>query len=251
MSVEREIPDYRDLSEWVVLRILNAIRSGSIGQGERLVERDIAERFNVSRAPVRDAFHTLERIGVLERLRPRGVCVRAWSEHDAVEILYLMDALIFMSIKLAVGRLTEDNFDALQDILDKTKQNMASMAADRRQQLALDIEFHQIIARATGHQRLNEMLDRLTLPVGLWPETFLQRVVPTFSFRQHSELLDVLRSGDRDAAVACVVRHQQETDTLELALFGNTARDATQRDRTVVSDDDYILSRDRHGSTSP
>ena len=247
MSIERETPDYRDLSEWVVLRILNAIRSGAIAQGERLVERDIAERFDVSRAPVRDAFHTLERIGVLERLKPRGVSVRSWSEHDAVEILYLVDALIFMSIKLAIGRLTEDDFAALQGILDKTKQNMAS-AADRRQQLALDIEFHQIIARATGHRRLNEMLDRLTLPIGLWPETFLQRVVPTFSFRQHSELLEVLRKGDRDAAIACVVRHQRETDTLELALFGDTARDGEAADRMSASDNDRDFLNDLQGS---
>jgi len=224
VDAERETPDYRDLTEWVVIRILNAIKQGSIEQGERLVERDIAERFDVSRAPVRDAFHALERIGVVERRHPRGICVRAWSEHDAIEILYLMDALIFMSIKLAAGRLTEEDYAALEDILTRTATNMESAAVDRGYQLSLDIKFHQIIARRTGHRRLNELLDRLTLPIELWPEAFLQRVVPAFSYRQHTELLAALRTNDSKVAVDCVIRHQQETDALELALFGRSLR---------------------------
>lgn len=223
MLPDKEVPDYRDLSQWVVVRILSAIREGLIEQGERLVERDVAERFSVSRAPVRDAFHKLERLGVVERMHPRGINIRAWTEHDAAEILYLMDALILLSIKLAVTRLSEEDFRTLEDILEKTERNAATAACDRRQQLALDVEFHQVIARASGHARLCELLAKLTLPIDLWPDAFLQRIVPSFSLRQHRELLAALRTGDRSTAVACVLRHQEETEGLEMALLGSTA----------------------------
>ena len=235
MDSIKEKPEYRDLSEWVVLRILDAIRSGTILAGERLVERDIADRFDVSRAPVRDAFHRLERIGVLERKHPRGVSVLSWDEHDAMEIIYLIDALIFMSIKLAVGRLNDEDFDALEEIVEQTRQNMSAEPVDRRQQMALDIRFHEIIAHASGNQRLDAMLKRLTLPMDLWPQAFLQRIVPSFSYRQHAELLAVLKRGDRAAAVECVVRHQQETEALELAIFSRPA-DSEDEARSDTSD---------------
>lgn len=171
---------------------------------------------------MRDALHRLEGIGVVERKHPRGICVRSWTDHDAVEILYLMDALIFLSVKLAVGRLTEEDFERLEQILLDTRRNSESEAVDRSLQLALDLEFHRVIAKATGHARLIEQLDELTLPLDLWPKVFLRRILPDFSFRQHTELLAALRSGDRKEAVDCVVRHQQETEALELVLFGDT-----------------------------
>lgn len=222
MSDSKETPDYRHLSEWATVRILNAIREGSLKQGERLVEREIAERLNISRAPIRDAFHRLESMGVVERKHPRGICVRSWTDHDAVEILYLMDALIFMSVKLAVGRLTHDDFAELDRILLETKRNADSESVDRSLQLGLDVEFHRIIAHATGHRRLIEQLDELFLPLDLWPRVFMRRILPDFSYRQHTELLETLRSGNRQAAVECVVRHQQETEAVELVLFGDS-----------------------------
>lgn len=219
-------PDDQQLSEWAVIRILDDIRDGLIKQGERLVERNIADRLNISRAPIRDAFHRLESIGVVERRETRGICVRFWTEHDAAEILYLMDALIFLSVKLAVGRLTDADFAELERIVSETKHNAELEMVDRSIQLALDLEFHHIIARATGHRRLIDQLKELTLPLDLWPKVFMRRILPDFSYRQHSELIESLRSGDREIAVNCVVRHQQETEALEMALFGPPAANA-------------------------
>jgi DNA-binding GntR family transcriptional regulator len=210
MPLPEDSPEYRDLAQWVVLKIIEAVRSGVIKSGERLVERQVAERFSVSRAPVRDAIHTLEKLGVVERSLPRGVFVRSWTEQDATEILHLIDALILLSAKLAAGRLSKADVRALEAILKRTKKNMFKKPFDPGEQLALDAQFHAIIAEATGNRRLVELLASLALPVELWPETFHGRVVPKYSFRQHRELLNVLCNGDAAEAVACVIRHQEE-----------------------------------------
>jgi DNA-binding GntR family transcriptional regulator len=185
--------------------VLEAIKSGVIESGERLVERDVAARFGVSRAPVRDAIHRLEKLGVIERRPPRGVYVRSWSERDATEILLVIDALIYMSVQLSPGRLTAEDLRELEGILEQTRAHLEAGSADLAVQLALDMRFHTVIARASGNQRLIELLKSLSLPIELYPESFRARVEPPFSLKQHSALLETLRRGDRESAVACVV----------------------------------------------
>lgn len=79
MPVPSDAPAYRGLSEWVALKLLDAVKRGAIAAGEQLVERDVATRLGVSRAPVRDAFQRLERLGVAERDQARNLRVRQWT----------------------------------------------------------------------------------------------------------------------------------------------------------------------------
>ena len=110
---EVEGPDYRGLSEWVVLKVIDAVRKGAFVPGERLLEEDLARRYGVSRAPVRDAIHRLENLGVVQRRQPRGVYVTHWTPDDRAEVLAIADALILASVQLAIHRLTQEDFQAL------------------------------------------------------------------------------------------------------------------------------------------
>jgi DNA-binding GntR family transcriptional regulator len=210
LPVPEQSPDYRDLSNWVVLRVLDAIRDGSIKSGERLVERDVAARFGVSRAPVRDAFHKLESLGVIERKPPRGVQVRSWSETDAAEILLLADALIYLSVQLAAEQISDAEIAELERILDQTAQMVESGSTDAATHLRLDLGFHLIIARAAGNKRLLELLESLILPLEIYPDPFKVRIDPHFSLRQHKALLATLKARDRKAAVQCVLANFEE-----------------------------------------
>ena len=101
-------PVYRALTDWVVLKMLDGVRKGEFVPDQRLSEEDLAKRFEVSRAPVRDALHRLEQIGVVERRPPRGMYVRSWTEADHAEVHALVDALNLLSVQLSFGRLTEE-----------------------------------------------------------------------------------------------------------------------------------------------
>jgi len=115
-------PVYRALTDWVVLKILDAVRTGEFVPDQRLSEEDLAKRFDVSRAPVRDALHRLEQIGVVERRPPRGMYVRSWTDADYAEVLALVDALNLLSVQLSFGRLTEDDCAQLERIVDEARQ---------------------------------------------------------------------------------------------------------------------------------
>ena len=211
MPVPAESPAYRDLSDWVVTKILEAIKNGSIKPGERLIERDVAERFSVSRAPVRDAMHKLERLGVVVRQPPRATYVRSWTDRDIAEVLLILDALILLSVHLAGERLEPDDLVELEQIVEETRAAVTAGSSDVTEQVELDLKFHLAIARASQNARLLELIETLWLPLEFCMKDYLAEVGRVFSLRQHEELLEVFRLGDVQQAEALTRSHAQES----------------------------------------
>ena len=163
MPLPSTTPQYRDLSEFVVLGLLDAIRSGTIQIGERLVERDIGERLNVSRAPVRVALQRLEKLGIIEREVARGFRVRQWSQRDAVEIFLLLDSLILLSVYLSVGRLRPEDVVELDSNIEQTRINSELAEPD----LVVDdygTGNVKVLLHAAGFSSLSPAVTRSTLP---------------------------------------------------------------------------------------
>ena len=193
-------PVYCALTDWVVLKILDGVKRGEFLPDRRLSEEDLARRFEVSRAPIRDALHRLEQIGVVERRPPRGLYVRAWTTEDRAEVLALIDALNLLAVQLSVGRLSEDEIAQLELIVDEAKQATDEGIEADRKQIQRDADFHLIIARATGNRRLVELMERLMLPCVLYVTEAHDYLLRDFWVNIHESLLEALRSGDVQAA---------------------------------------------------
>ncbi|MGD9508021.1 MAG: GntR family transcriptional regulator [Geminicoccaceae bacterium] len=220
MPVPSDAPAYRGLAEWVSVKILEAIRQGALASGETLVERDVATRLGVSRAPVRDAFKRLESLGVVERDGSRNLRVRQWTPRDSAEVWLLFDALILLSVLLATGRVDQTRLAELEEILEQTRHNAEQADPDIGRQFELNMRFHLALGRASGHRRLLELMEGLVLPLELWPTSFEAHKHPSFQLRQHLRLLEVIRSGDRNAALSCVLSNIREDEDQKLrALF--------------------------------
>ncbi|MEW5977443.1 MAG: GntR family transcriptional regulator [Acidobacteriota bacterium] len=208
-------PTYRDLSDWVVLKFLDGVRKGVFTPGQRLREEGLARFFGVSRAPVRHALHKLEQLGVIERRQPRGMYVRAWTDRDRAEILALLDALILLSVQLSIGRVTEESFAQLDQIISDTRA-AASQTPNDQAQIERDANFHLIIARASGNRRLVELMEQLMLPLQLYVKESHEYFQADFWLRIHCGLLEALRKGDLDAAIACALRNARESRAMLL-----------------------------------
>ena len=203
-------PVYRALTDWVVLRILDGVKRGEFVPDQRLSEEDLARRFEVSRAPIRDALHRLEQLGVAERRPPRGLYLRAWTTTDRAEVLALVDALNLLAVQLSFGRLTEQDFAQLERIVEEAKQSTESGIDEDRKQIQRDTDFHLIIARATGNRRLVELMERLMLPCVLYvteAHDYLQR---DYWVHIHGSLLEALRSGDLQKAESRSISNARE-----------------------------------------
>jgi DNA-binding GntR family transcriptional regulator len=212
LPVPRESPEYRGLSDWVVRKILDAIRNGAIVPGDRLVEREVAERFGVSRAPVRDAIHRLEGLGIAERRMPRGVFVRPWTPEDNAELLSLNNVLILLSVQTGIDRLTEDDLAELDRLVAEGARLVDAGLLTYAEAEDLEIRFHKIIIRASGHRRLIELTDNLYLTLALYPREVYEYRDGRPWLQLHSSLLDTLKRRDHEAAVACVLRNAQDAE---------------------------------------
>jgi len=244
-------PVYRALTDWVVLRILDGVKKGEFLPNQILSEEDLAGRFDVSRAPVRDALHRLEQIGVVERRPPRGLYLRTWTTADHAEVLALIDALNLLAVQLSFGKLTEDDFAQLERIVEEAKQSFDTGIDADRKQIQRDADFHLIIARASGNRRLVELMERLMLPCVLYvneAHDYLQR---DFWVNIHGSLLEALRGEDLQNAEARSIANAR---VIREIMFKHNSHGSSETAPKLIDEDDeseFELRRQHQAPTLP
>lgn len=148
------------LRDVVFNTLRQAILTGELKPGERLMELHLASRLGVSRTPIREAIHKLELEGLVTLIPRRGAEVAQITEKSMNDVLEVRRALDALCAELACDRITEaaladlklacDNFEAVVKTGDLKKIAQA------------DVRLHDIIVRATGNQRLLQMVNNLS-----------------------------------------------------------------------------------------
>lgn len=105
----RLIESNRPLSaaEQIAERISQDVLAGILKPGDRIIEQEIADSFQVSRGPVRDAIRILEREGVVEVLPRRGAQVTLLTVKEVDDIFAIRGALSALAVSLATPLLTD------------------------------------------------------------------------------------------------------------------------------------------------
>lgn len=223
----------RNAFEVTVERLATAIRLGVLSAGDRLpAERDLAERFGVSRVTLREAIGALREVGLVESRRGRGggTFVRAprrvgrrgprqigRSMGDA-----LQDALDMRRVvepgaaELAAARaLSGEDRTALRSCLDA-----AATTAGRGRRVA-DSRLHLAIAACAGSPTLAAAVASVQLRLD-----DLLRAIPVLpaniahSDAQHADIVDAVLSGDAARARAAMAEHVDGTAALLIGLIG-------------------------------
>ena len=206
-SNERDLPNRGSLSEGVVDRLRAAIVRGKFEHGQRLNELALAESFAVSRGPIREAFVTLEREGLLQLERHRGARVTLLSRNDIDEIYQVRLSLERLAIERATDLATAEHLEEMSDLVGRLA--VAVAEGDIFATLALDVGFHDVIYRAASHRRLYQMWSTLRPQI----ETFLHsrpassRTYLEKAVQEHSDLLMLIRTHDRSGAIRTIEEH--------------------------------------------
>jgi DNA-binding GntR family transcriptional regulator len=212
----------RSLSEDVVDLLRAALVRGAFAPGQHLNEAGLAEKLGVSRGPIREAFVQLEREGLLTLERHRGARVTVLSQTDIDEIYELRKALERLAVERAVRFATDDDFAALAEVVDQLR--TAVEAVDVDGVVALDVRFHDLIYVAAHHSRLYLSWSTLRPQI----ETFLHsRSTDTRDYldkavREHTEILDVLRSKSKRNATRLIDSHIRASYDRLLELSSET-----------------------------
>ncbi len=193
--------------EQVVDRLREAITSGSLRPGERLMQADLAERLGVSRMPVREALRTLEREGLVELKPYRGAVVADLSAHELREIYEIRIALESLAVRIGVPKFGDDDLAALEA-------EMARMddAKDSTTWLAANARFHELLYASSERTLLLSTIDNLRHKSDRFLALFATTRDRTAAAQQeHRAIFDRVRAGDADTAAELLAAHLQHT----------------------------------------
>jgi DNA-binding GntR family transcriptional regulator len=145
------------LPERIADNLREAIIRGTYQPGERLTEAAIADQLGVSTIPVREAFHLLEREGLMSSVPRRGKFVRAFAERHTADSDRVCDALdnVAYAMIREQGGLSASAQQQLQQDIDALPAAMES--GDLFQASEMDLQFHDHIYAATGSEVLQDM----------------------------------------------------------------------------------------------
>ena len=155
LSLQADLP-LRDL---VFNPLRQAILTGELKPGERLMEIHLADKLGVSRTPIREAIRKLELEGLVTMIPRRGAEVAQITEKSMSDVLEVRRTLDALCAELACDRISEEGLAALKDACGQFEQCVAGRDAQRIAQA--DVALHDIILQATGNQRLIQMVNNL------------------------------------------------------------------------------------------
>jgi len=187
-------------------RLRNDILTGALPPGERLVELQLAERYQIGRAAIRAALLELDSEGLVRREANRGATVRRISLSDAIEITQARGALEGLVARLAAERATDEERTDLQALVAAME---VAVANDARLEYAnLNRALHRTLLQIARHEVATDLVAnlrnrsahhqyRLATVTGRANE----------SLGQHRAIVAAIVVGDGDAAEAAMRAH--------------------------------------------
>ena len=137
-----------------------AILTGELKPGERLMEIHLANRLGVSRTPIREAIRKLELEGLVTMIPRRGAEVAQITEKSMNDVLEVRRALDALCVELACDRITKEELESLKQACDNFE--LAVKTKDVKKIAQADVALHDIIVQATGNSRLIQLVNNLS-----------------------------------------------------------------------------------------
>ena len=215
------------ISEIIVEQIRLLMRQGQLKPGDRLPpERDLCERFGVSRVTVREALRMLESSGLVEiRVGARGgafvtapssdrvgegladlLTLSVISAADVTEVRMMLEAGI---VPLVCERATEEDLADLDEICRRSEAALAS--GDYT--MTMSLEFHIRVAQATHNPAIAVLVESFSGPI-LMSLQQAHEAAPEMGqrgTREHEEFIEAVRRRDADTASRIMREHLQRT----------------------------------------
>ena len=203
----KKIFETKNLRERVLEILKKAIADGELGYGERLVEREIAERLGVSRTPVREAFRQLEADGLVESLSNGGVMITRFSHEDVRQLYAIRANLEGLAVEWCLGRMTAKDFRQLEAAIAAMEEE--GDKGNFKKAAKYNTKFHDTIMQISQSSILASLIESL--------KNRMQHVIThtlTADIQRHKEsaeehrrIFEAMRNKDKEKAVSAMQEH--------------------------------------------
>jgi len=189
----------------VVDQIRYAIIAGEFPAGSALKQDVLAERYQVSKIPVREALNQLMAEGLVMFVKNRGAMVTALSADEVEEIYAMRMALETLALERSISQ-----FSARDRITAETPLKLLELSTDPVEWWHLNWEFHASLYRPANMPRLLETVLVLHNNVARYLLLYLQQLnYQDVSQQEHWDLLELVCNGEVQAATSLLNEHMQ------------------------------------------
>jgi DNA-binding GntR family transcriptional regulator len=205
-STAAKSPQNEDLSraEYAYVKIRQAIRDGKFKPGQRVRETELAEKFAVSRTPIREAIRRLSGEGLIEDVAGRGLAVTQFTIAQVRELYFLRAVLEGAAAAQAARFASPSEIKALEEIIA-----LSRPVVDRPADTAkLNLHFHRSIREAARNQYLTAALEQLADSLSLLPgTTFEAPGRAAVALNEHRDIIAAIKHHDSARADAAARSH--------------------------------------------
>jgi len=195
----KPIERHQTLREIILETIRESILRGTLRPGEKVPEPELAERFGISRTPIREAFRQLESEGFLTVVPRKGAVVTDLSERDVEEFYSIKSILEGYAARMAAEKLSDKDIERLNAINERLEQ--LARENDVKTFFRVHNEFHDLFIRAAGNDKLAELIGQLVLKFNRLRMTSLS--LPgrmEISVLEHKKIIEAFRTHNGELA---------------------------------------------------
>ncbi len=224
-NLQIHMDEFLPLRDVVFNTLRQAILTGELKPGERLMEIHLANRLGVSRTPIREAIRKLELEGLVTMIPRRGAEVAEITEKSLQDVLEVRRALDALSVELACDRITEEDLEHLEIACKNFEE--AIEGKDLKKIAQADVALHDIIVKATGNARLVQMVNNLSEQMYRYRFEYIkdesnhQRLV-----EEHRVIFESLKNKDKETASQTAKLH---IDNQEASVMAQIKRERSRR----------------------
>jgi DNA-binding GntR family transcriptional regulator len=223
----------------IVERIHDKISLGELGPGDRLRQEALAEEFEVSRTPIREAIRQLEARGIVTQEHRHSAVIRAPSTREIREIYQIRAMLEGLAAQLAATWISDDQLTELATIHERFAAAVEEMATEKRagrqrskealrptrKWINTNGEFHSLIYHAGNNLELIKIIENLfsgyTRSIMAASALVMDRHRKIQNIRDHEQILLALQQRDASAAKKAMQSHVLESGTFVAAWLEN------------------------------
>ena len=200
------IPERKPLGHYVFENLKQAIVRGDFSPGNRLVESRIAEAMGISRTPVREAIHKLEREGLIKKLPQGGFYVLNLSREEIEETFGIRSVLESYAARLAAIKHQRQELEPLEEKIEAFQYflNRGEMEA----LLKINTEFHSLLYAMSRSPKLVKMINDLQDQIYRFRRIILKiEIMAKTSNDDHRQMLSAMKMRDADRVETLVRQH--------------------------------------------
>lgn len=195
-----------NLAQEVRRMLEDEINDGRLMPGDALDERQLAERFKVSRTPIREAIYQLSAQGLVRAIPRQGVYVSRMSLKELLAMFELQAELEGICARFAARRMTGEQRESLKENLERQRECIAKN--DALQYAQENADFHELIYRGSHNRFLAEQARHIRRRTEIYRQnTFQREGRARESCDEHARVVEAIATGKGDAAYEMMREH--------------------------------------------